>query len=265
MTSSDVAWHASDVCGPRGQAVAAEHDAPQAGVVGGQGRDLQAQLEARAAPRHPGQLAAEALLGERLAVGGGREGDHRVGVEVVDVGGVDQRVHRGVDRRGGAAARPAAVLERVDHLVLVVDPAVHAPQRPHPVEAQGGQALGPERAEVAARPLHVQHVGLRPGHRVDDRGLARGVAAAVVGDPRVGPEGVRACHQGVDLGWPGCVQRHLLSCQSRWKTTSSSRIIWSAGRPSPSKYGAISACHRSLTGSAAMAACASASVPGVST
>ena len=152
--------------GPGRQPVAAEHHAPQSRVVGRQRGDLQAELEAGSAPRHPGHLAPEALLGQRLAVDRRRQGDHRVGVQVIDVAGVHQRVHRGVDRRRRAAGSPAAVVERRHHLVLVVDAPVHASQGAHPVEPQRRQAVGAKGAEVASRALHVQHLAGLAGHGI---------------------------------------------------------------------------------------------------
>ena len=102
--------------------------------------DVEAELEAGAAPRHPHDLVAEDLLGQLLAVGGGRDGDAGVGVQVVDVGGVDQAVHGGVDRRRRAALAVEAVVERGDHLVLAVHARVHVDEGAQPVEAQHGEA-----------------------------------------------------------------------------------------------------------------------------
>ena len=102
------------------------------------------------APRHPHDAVAEALLGQRLAVDGGGQGDAGVGMEVVDVRRLDEAVHRRVDRRRRAAAAVAAEVERGDHLVLAVDARVDVDQRPQPVEAEHGQPVGGERAEVAA-------------------------------------------------------------------------------------------------------------------
>jgi hypothetical protein len=121
--------------GPGRQPVAAQHHAPQARIVGRQRGDLQAQLEAGSAPRHPRHLAAKALLGQGLTIDRRRQGDHGVGVQVIHVAGVHQRVHRGVDRRRRAAGPPAAVIERGHHLVLVVDAPIHALQGAHPLDA----------------------------------------------------------------------------------------------------------------------------------
>ena len=87
-------------------------------MLGVQRLDLEGEFETRTPPRHPRDLLAEALLGERFAVGGGGQRDHRVGVEVIDVRGRQQAVHRSVDRRRGSA--DTAVLEQFDHLVFVL-------------------------------------------------------------------------------------------------------------------------------------------------
>ena len=84
---------------------------------------------------------------------GGRDRDARVGVQVVDVRGIDQAVHRGVDRRRGAALAVQAVVERRDHLVLAVDAGVDVHQRAHAVEAQHREARLVECAEVPPEPF----------------------------------------------------------------------------------------------------------------
>ncbi len=112
--------------------------------------DVQPELEARTAPGHPDDRVAEDRAGERGAVGGGGDRDARIGVQVVDVGGIHERVHRRVDRGGGAALAVEAVVERGDHLVLAVDAGVHVDERAHAVEAEHGQSRLGERAQVAA-------------------------------------------------------------------------------------------------------------------
>jgi hypothetical protein len=62
---------------PGGDSVAAQDDADGFGVGVVDGGDVEAQLEARSAPRDPGDAVPEDLLGQRLAVGGGGEGDAR--------------------------------------------------------------------------------------------------------------------------------------------------------------------------------------------
>ena len=176
---------------PRGDAVAAE-DAPDGRrVVALHGGDVETELEPRTPPGHPHDAVAEALLGQRLAVGGGGEGDAGVGVEVVDVVELDQAVHRRVDRRRGTAASVQAVVERLDHLVFALDARVHADQRTQSVEAQHGEPGRREGAEIATRSLHPEHVDGAPGDRIIGGALGRRVAAGVVGVPRVAPQPVR--------------------------------------------------------------------------
>ena len=134
---------------PRGDAVAAEDAADRLRVGLLDGGDVEAELEARTPPGHPDDLVAEDLLGQRLAVGGGRDRDAGVGVQVVDVGGVDQAVHRGVDRGCRAALAVQAVVERRDHLVLALD----ARGRPASARASGPAAArpGPTRSGCRGR------------------------------------------------------------------------------------------------------------------
>ncbi len=177
---------------PGGDAVAAEDHADRLRVVPLDLGDVETELEARPAPVHPRHPVAEALLGERLAVGGGRERDAGVGVQVVDVRGVDEAVHRGVDRRCRAAAAVQAVVERRDHLVLALDARVDVDQRAQPVQPEHGEPGLGQRAEVTAGALDPQQLGRLGRHRVRHRALGRGVASGVVGVARVRSEPVRA-------------------------------------------------------------------------
>ena len=88
--------------------------------------------QATRSPKHSAVSASPSA-----AVG---EGDSGVGVQVVDVRGLDQAVHGGVDRRRGAALAERAEVERRDHLVLALDSRVDAGQRAQRVEPEHGQA-----------------------------------------------------------------------------------------------------------------------------
>ncbi len=115
--------------------------------------DVEPELEPGSAPGDPDDLVTERLLGELLAVGGAGQGDAGVGVQVVDVGGVDEGVHGRVDRGGGAALAEQAVVEGGDHLVLALHPRVHRAQGADAVQAQHRQPVGRQGAEVAPGPL----------------------------------------------------------------------------------------------------------------
>ena len=123
---------------PGGDAVPAEDDADRL-------RDWRHGTAAMSRPSwNPGRRhgthtdpVAETLLGQRLPVGSGRQRDARVGMQMVDVFGVEQPVHRRVDRRRRAAATVQAVVEQGDHLVLAVD--ARDTRRP-------GRAAGPAAA-----------------------------------------------------------------------------------------------------------------------
>jgi hypothetical protein len=187
------------VLAPGGDAVPAEDHADRLRVGPVHRRDVQAQLEAGTPPRHPHHPVAEALLRQRLPVGGGRERDPGVRVQVVDVGGLGQRVHRGVDRGGRAALAVQAVVERCDHLVLAVRTRVDVRQRAQPVHPQHGEPGLGQRAQVAAGPLDPQQLDRPAGHGVGRGALRGGVPAGVVRVPAVGAEPPRP---GDHLGGP---------------------------------------------------------------
>jgi hypothetical protein len=190
---------------PCGDAVPAQHD-PDGLRVGLLDRgDVQAELESGPAPRHPGHPGAEALLGELLPVDRGGQGDPRVGVQVVDVRGLDQAVHGGVDRRCGTALAVQAVVEGADHLVLALDPRVDLDEAAQPVQAQHREVLRGQRAEIAARSLHPDQLHLLPGDRVGLGALGGGVPAGVVGVAGVAAEPVGAGDEVVHDGVRGRV------------------------------------------------------------
>ena len=159
------------------------------------GGDVEAELEARPAPGHPDHPVAEDLLGQPLPVGRGGHRDAAVGVQVVDVGRVDQAVHGGVDGGSRGTAPVQAEVEGGHHLVFAFFARVDVDQRAQPVEPQHGQTLTAQRAEVAARALDPEQLDGVAGDRVDPGALGGRVPAAVVGVPRVGAEPVRAGEQ----------------------------------------------------------------------
>ena len=62
-----------------------EHHTACRRVPGDEVAQPQTEVEARTLPVEPPDVAAVALLDEALAIGGGRQRDHRVGMGVVDV------------------------------------------------------------------------------------------------------------------------------------------------------------------------------------
>jgi hypothetical protein len=99
-----------------------------------------------------------------------------------------------------------AVVERGDHLVLALDPGVDVLERAQAVEAQDGEALLGQRAQVAAGALDPEQLDVLPGDRVLLDALGRRVAAGVVGVPRVGAEAVRTLDEKGD----GLVRHQML-------------------------------------------------------
>jgi hypothetical protein len=129
-------------------------------------------------------------------------------VQVVHVGGVDQGVHRGVDRRGGAALAVQAVVEGGDHLVLPVDARVDVDQGAEPVQPQHGQVVLGQGAQVTTGSLDPHQFDRFSGDRVGLRAFGGGVSAGVVGVPRVGAEPVGT----LDKLLNDCVLTHGWAC-----------------------------------------------------
>ena len=180
---------------PCGDPVPSEDRADGLGVVATDLGHVQSELETRAPPLDPDHPVAEALACPSLPVDGRRQGDARIRVKVIDVVGVDQPMHRGVDRRCGAAATMEAVVEGRDHLVLAVDPGVHVDKGAQPVQPQDGQARLRERAQVATRALDPHQLDRRPGRRIDPDPLGGGIAPGVIRIARVRPQTVRTLQQ----------------------------------------------------------------------
>ncbi len=189
---------------PADQAMSAQNHATQGGMGDGEIAQAQGEPEAGPLPVEPADLVAVDLLHEAPSAGGGSQGDDRVGMDVVDVRGGEQCVQRRVDRRRGATRLAEATREQCDLVVLVLDPAVPAFQGADPHDVQSGQALGAQRAQVAAGGLDPQLGDRLAGDGVDAGHLAAGVAAGKVGDAQVGPEQVAAMDQQANL----VIRRH---------------------------------------------------------
>ncbi len=190
------------VVAPGEEAVAFQHHALRVRVVAAELPEPEAELVARALPRQPADLVAEDLLRQRLRVLRGGDGDDRVGVHVVDVGARHVGVQRRVNRGGARVEGEGAVGQVAHHLVLEVDAAVEALQRLELRRVEGGEAVEPDGADVAARALDPEHLDRLAGERVGLRHLGRGVAAAVVGDALVRAEQIRAVEQQLRLAHP---------------------------------------------------------------
>ena len=185
---------------PRGDAVAPEDGADRLRVALLDLGDVQPELKTWSAPGDPHHPVAEDLLRQRLPVGRGRQRNPRVGVQVIDVRGVDEAVHRGVDRRRRAAAPVQAVIERRNHLVLAVDTGVHVDQGAHAVQPQHCETVLGQCAEVSPGSLDPQQVYGCTTDGINVGALGRGVSAGVVGVLGVRAKPVRAGDQVADGG-----------------------------------------------------------------
>ncbi len=175
---------------PGGDPVPAQHAADRVRVRGLDRGDVQTQLEPRAPPPHPHHPVAETLLRQRRTIGRRRQRDPRIRVQMIHMRRVHQTVHRGVDRRCGAALAVQAVVERGDHVVLPLHPRVHVHQRAQPIQPQYRQPRPGQGAEVTTGPLHPQQLHLTTGHRIHPGTLRRRVPTRIIRVPRIRPQPV---------------------------------------------------------------------------
>ncbi len=131
-------------------------------------------------------------------------------MQMVHVRGVDESVHRGVDRGRGASLAVQAVVERRDHLVLALDARVHPGQRPQPVQPQHGQPRPGQRAEIPAGSLDPHQFDVTTGDGIGPDTLRGGVPPGVVGIARIATEPMRPPEQFSDCGM-GCHEHPVLT------------------------------------------------------
>ncbi len=180
---------------PGEQPVAAEHHPDIVGIGRRHFAELQPEVEAWPLPRQEAQRAAEHCARQRLGVGAGGDGDHRVGVNVIDVEMRHEGVQGRVDRGGARVEIEGAMVEQGDHFVFVGEPAIAAFQAFQLVEIEGCKAVALHRAEIAAGALDPQHRDRLAGQRIVHFDLGRGVAAAEIGDAQVAAEQIGAIEQ----------------------------------------------------------------------
>ena len=215
--------------GPGDHALAAEHGTDRLRPILLQVAQGQAEHEPRPLPVEPADLAVEALLHQLLAVHRGGEGDHRIGVQVVDVRLLHEGVQRRVDGRLATTGAEGAGGVALHQVVLVHAVLVEVFEGAQPLEVEQDQAVGGERAQVPARALHGQDPHGVARDRIGQVELGRRAAAAVVGDPHVGPEPVGAGQEGshllgqVDRGRrEGCHRPSIGAKRTRWSCRAAS-------------------------------------------
>ena len=111
---------------------------------------------------------------------------------MVDVGGIDQCVHGGVDGGCGPTPSVKAVLHRPHHLVFVLGSFVHVSQRTETVQPEHGKATLGQRAQISPGALDPQELDVVSAGGVGLDPLGRGVPTCVVGVPAVCAQSVRA-------------------------------------------------------------------------
>ena len=85
---------------------------------------------------------------------------------MINMRGVDQAVHRGVDGRRGASLAVQAVVEGGDHLILALDPGINVHQLPHPIKPQHSEAGLRQGPQVPAGALHPEQFNRLAGDRI---------------------------------------------------------------------------------------------------
>lgn len=185
---------------PRGDAVPAEHTADGLRVGGLDGGDVESQLKPGPAPRHPHHAVPETLGGQLLPVDGAGERDSGVRVQMIDMSGVHQSMHGGVDGGRSTSLSVQAVVEGGDHLVLALDPRIHVGQRPHPVQPQHGQPTLGERPQVPSGPLDPHQLDIPTGDGVGVDALRGRVPAGVVGVTGIRTKPIGSREQSICFG-----------------------------------------------------------------
>ena len=181
---------------PRDEAVVGEDDRAPVGERGHAAREL----EPRADVLDDGDVVPERVAHRARRVGRVRERADRVGVDVVDVRGGQERVQQRLDRRPRRVRVDHAAGEVGEHLVVgqrlalaereqVVEP------QPREVAHLGGRevgaaALDPDRAPLAAEMVALDELG-------------GGVPAAVEDERAVGADQPRAGDEPFELGLAG--------------------------------------------------------------
>ena len=114
------------VVGPGEEAVAFEHAALRLRILAREFFQPQPKLEAGPLPRQPADLVAINFLGELARILRCGDGDHRVGVHMVDMLVGQEGVQRRVDRSGARIEVEGRVRQQLHHLVFVRDAAIEA-------------------------------------------------------------------------------------------------------------------------------------------
>ena len=180
---------------PGEQTMAAQHHADIFGMLGRHRAELQAKVEARPLPGQEPDRAAEHFSRQFLGVGAGGDGDHRISMEMIDMGVRHEAVQGGVDGGRARVEIEGAVIEQRHHLVFMGDAAIELFQAFQLVEIEGGEAVTLHRAEVAAGAFDPQHGGRFLGQRIGHCEFGRGVAAAEIGDAKIAAEQIGTVEQ----------------------------------------------------------------------
>ena len=186
--SAEVSPHAVIPCPPNTQPIACR-------VRGLDRGDVQAQLEAGPAPRHPHHPLPENRAGQLLTIGRGGDRNTGIGMQMIHMRRIHQTMHRGINARRGAALAVQAEIERRDHLILPLHPRIHLHQRPHPIQPSTAKPVSFSVPRSPPEPFtHNNSTGSPVTGSVSDA-LGGGVPARIVGVLRIRTQPVRPADQ----------------------------------------------------------------------
>src|SRR5215208_5641434 len=141
------------VTAPGEQPMLPEHDAAIRLVPARHPAEFEAEVEARALPWQETDFAAEYLFGEPFGILRRGDGNHRIGMNVIDVLGRNEGVQRRIDGSRPRVEIERAMVEIADHLVFMLEPAVKTLQRLELLHIESRETVEFHRAEIPARSL----------------------------------------------------------------------------------------------------------------
>ncbi len=159
----------------------------------------EAQLIPRSLPRQPADVLAENLFGQRPRILRGRDRNDRIGVHVIHMFARHIGMQRRVDAGRARVQVEGAMGQEADHLILHLHPLIDALQGAQLVHVKRGKPVHLDRAHIPAGPFDPQDLHRVPGQRIGFDHLGRGIAAAIIRDPLVRPQKIRAVQQLIRL------------------------------------------------------------------
>ena len=117
--------------------MAAQHKAHHLGVSRCHFAQLDPKVDPRALPRQIADFVTKNLRRQRHLVARGGNGNHRIGMHMIDMGRGHKAVQPRVDRRGAGVKVEDAMAKRVNHRVFLIKAFVLGAQLEQLVHIQG--------------------------------------------------------------------------------------------------------------------------------